>query len=98
MVTRLNRVSVLCLRQNRISDVTSLSDLVTLEELDLYYNELKTIHGLEKLTNLTCVYLTTCLSCTCDETVVALLVNLLTNVLYDICTGPWIFPSTTYVL
>lgn len=56
LVTRLNRVAVLCLRQNRISNITPLSDLVTLEELDLYYNELKTIHGLEKLTNLTCVH------------------------------------------
>ena len=50
---QLTKVEVLSLRQNLISDVTPLADLTTLRELDLYDNELKSIHALERLTSLT---------------------------------------------
>lgn len=49
----LTRVEILSLRQNLIKDVSLLSELATLQELDLYDNELASIHGLEKLTSLT---------------------------------------------
>ncbi len=42
----------LCLRQNLIIDISPISELTTLTELDLYDNEIKDIHGLEKLISL----------------------------------------------
>ena len=49
----LRKVKVLSLRQNLIKDVSPLAELATLEELDLYDNELATIHAMEKLSSLT---------------------------------------------
>ena len=53
ILRQLTKVEVLSLRQNLISDVTPLADLTTLRELDLYDNELESIHALERLTSLT---------------------------------------------
>lgn len=49
-------VEVLSLRQNLLQDLEPISSLTTLRELDLYDNELTTIHGLERLTSLTYVH------------------------------------------
>ena len=53
VLRRLKKLEVLSLRQNLIVDLEPLSDLTTLKELDLYDNDLKGIHALERLVNLT---------------------------------------------
>ncbi len=46
-------MEVLTLRQNLLSDLTSVTSLVTLRELDLYDNEVKDIPDTANLTQLT---------------------------------------------
>ncbi len=53
VIGRLTHVEVLTLRQNLLSDVTSVSSLTSLRELDLYDNELKEIPDTSQLTQLT---------------------------------------------
>ena len=53
VIERLTRVEILTLRRNLLSDVTSVTSLSTLQELDLYDNELKDIPDMSKLTLLT---------------------------------------------
>lgn len=53
VIERLTRVEILTLRQNLLSDVSSVTSLSTLRELDLYDNELKEIPDTGKLTQLT---------------------------------------------
>lgn len=43
---------VLALRQNLLKDIHLLAGLTTLVELDVYDNELETIHAVEHLTKL----------------------------------------------
>ena len=42
----------LCLRQNLISKIEGLSEIVTLNELDLYDNRISSIENLESLVDL----------------------------------------------
>ena len=55
VLQQLKQVEVLSLRQNQVSDLSLLSDLTTLRELDLYDNEISSIHAMERLTSLTYV-------------------------------------------
>ena len=56
VILTLKKVKVLTLRQNLIPDMKPLSGLQTLQELDLYDNELTAITGLEHMSELTYVY------------------------------------------
>jgi protein phosphatase 1 regulatory subunit 7 len=53
VLQNLFQIEILCLRQNLIKDLTQISDSTTLRELDCYDNEIKVIHGIERLTQLT---------------------------------------------
>ena len=57
VIVTLKKVKVLTLRQNLIPDMAPLSGLRTLQELDLYDNELTAITGLDDLNELTYVYM-----------------------------------------
>ena len=57
VIVTLKKVKVLTLRQNLIPDMAPLSGLRTLQELDLYDNELTAITGLDDLNELTYVYI-----------------------------------------
>ncbi|ORX71767.1 L domain-like protein [Linderina pennispora] len=52
-LARFHSVEYLGLRQNFIKAITSINDLATLKELDLYDNRLNAIEGVDQLVNLT---------------------------------------------
>ncbi len=47
------RITTLLLNNNKIQEICSLHDLVHLEKLDLSFNDIRTIKGLDSLINLT---------------------------------------------
>ncbi len=47
------RITTLLLNNNKIQEICSLEDLICLEKLDLSFNEIRAITGLDSLINLT---------------------------------------------